>query len=51
MYSSVIPSILYSQLYINFVGSKSNIVMKKIDFVLYYHLPKMVPFLIAGHIL
>ena len=33
-----------------FVESKLDIVKIKFDFVSYYHLPQMVPFLIAGHI-
>ena len=35
---------------LNFVDSILDSAMIKIDFVSYYHLPQLVPFLIAGHI-
>ena len=42
---------LYTDTRYTFVESKLDIVVIKIDFVSYYHLHQIVPFLIASHII
>ena len=46
-----IQILVYSQLHIDLLESKLDIVVTEIDFVSYYHLSQIIPFLIASHII